>query len=1786
MAPKVQLSEAAKQQRREQREELRAAAKARKIQQETEEAQQRQANLRADADQARQQERALATMPAGRPGWKGAIAYHSIIGNVGDAVGTARMPARFTIEAADFEGRRLSKGGDPFLVWVRGPARTHARVSDLENGRYSVDFTPSTSGQYEISVVIFGVHLPGSPFAFHVFDPHPTAKHCVLQGDALKMARAREPQTFDVGFRDQLSQLAPAVELEVYVEPIEHEEFSPRAASRSPSPPRSHSPEPNSPPAAHQTPDKPSTSRGVRPMTAPGAQQLAEDPMGFTPPAARRKLERAASADRNNRGNRRSTPAMAASTVIPTKVIVSRTTVPSPTVIASKSVSRQPTMVVTATPHIGPTTIHRPEVQVSSTGAPAAVEAVAGAPASLELAPSNGLSMGPASRQTSTKKTTMVFATPAASRPTTVMATLASPPALSMQMHQQHMELWLRRETTDKLHNKGSFKVNRHDPRPYLAELDADPTGFAFGGVFPGTLHAHGRVVDLHQVRYSIGRAGTYHLHVNMRRDGTPLPGSPFKLTVLPGTMASAGTSFLILVQGDRAPARVVRGISGMKPQDDERPPSGCKFMLQSCDQVGNYCINGGATVTCECPLAPQLLQTCTDEGNGEYSIFFQAPARLEVSSYEVEVKIDNTHVLNSPIRMILDGSPEEEGALIPDHLWLGISLEGMRLFLKEIGINGVHRRGATGYDTLKALRTWLRRVGQEGYSICEVLSRNSRFRGHIGRANAYYSHRHNRSIWRALDCIQASEAEYMAGYPFRSDDMSKHEEAEPKSEESDDDEEEAVAAGDPPPLFFWMDYFVVRQCDPTFELPTLAVLIKQIGFTVVELDADPLDYLGSAWCLFELHASITARARICYNIDCVRAMQLLVKLKEVVDEKSVRVGLAKHAVDFSSARCVQEEDRKKIVAYFMPAKEVKVAEAAERYKELNELVIAKVKEGLAHLSQRQTLNVSSIDLSQRCISHEQSGLLAGVITGNTMLEMLNLSGSGLNDEGLAKVVHSIAMSTVQVVNLAKSGIGVLKSGILAEILGGSGKQLRSLNIDGNDLRDEGAAAFATKLRTVESNLTSLSLKENHIQAEGLAKLAAAIQEDLSIVELFLDDNIIGESYHSTNWNPVVMPGGLVRLVFEHENSPSVDGMAALADALSRNQTLTKLSIVGNQISDDGYAVLANALLSSHQCQLAYLLCDKFCIEESTTVLELPKGNPMTEAEMALLAGVLSKNSTVTSLSIAGTSTGDAAHRTLGGALQQSAVSKLAYLACDKWSLTGGESPTNSLALESRQFSMADMILLGSVLARNRAVTNLAVDGFRLSSRQLAGDEAVDRRAPLACHIIVSLARGMPMEALREPAYANLDDNGEGRVERASFLTEVLVSSGTAFSRITSIWDALDKDDTGHLTLQSFARGVRQHSELALAAVLMQQQRDPVMDFLVFRWKHAEVPSDLLNVPHEATGKLKVQGLPVGTLVPCPFVRKDGTLSPLSERVRFIHPTSWLRAVDYLSTPQPTVFKHATADQHETRQPDGIFSCNGQPNATFQVQCTLSTGSEFSFTVCVREWTFDLTGIRLRTLGQPGERTSPSGMTVIRHTPSNGVVTCLMDNSDETRALTLRCPIGALSVCAEWLRPRAAQEPRYVIAQAAASPAKVHVHVELDGCRHKYLPGQLLLVLHQGGWLLEATVLVGPGRLRPTRHVLHVPHTGEVGTFDLHSFNHCRRRFETRHEFREGHQALREAYYRSAVANAETQFAWQRAAFSMRGLQEQLNCLSRTASRSYPEAEVELLLHERWAHDE
>ena len=124
----------------------------------------------------------------------------------------------------------------------------------------------------------------------------------------------------------------------------------------------------------------------------------------------------------------------------------------------------------------------------------------------------------------------------------------------------QHMVAWERRKAIDKTMALGSNAkkaVDAGDKKKqtfglsrewklgtFWNEVTSDPkgVGFAFGGVEPGRLHAKGKCVDVHKLFYSIGRAGKYKLHVGLRHQMAPLPGSPFPFEVVPGPASAITT--------------------------------------------------------------------------------------------------------------------------------------------------------------------------------------------------------------------------------------------------------------------------------------------------------------------------------------------------------------------------------------------------------------------------------------------------------------------------------------------------------------------------------------------------------------------------------------------------------------------------------------------------------------------------------------------------------------------------------------------------------------------------------------------------------------------------------------------------------------------------------------------------------------------------------------------------------------------------------------------------------------------------------------------------------------------------------------------------------------------------------------------------------------------------------------------------------------------------------------------------------------------------------------------
>ena len=133
---------------------------------------------------------------------------------------TVRHLSYFSIEAVDVRGKLRSSGGDAFFVAIRGPSRTRAKVTDNFDGTYSVAWKPNVSGTYSIAISHSGVQLPGSPFTVHTQTCAPCASRCLVRGDALHKAISRATQAFEILFKDKAGQVARAVDLDIFVEPL------------------------------------------------------------------------------------------------------------------------------------------------------------------------------------------------------------------------------------------------------------------------------------------------------------------------------------------------------------------------------------------------------------------------------------------------------------------------------------------------------------------------------------------------------------------------------------------------------------------------------------------------------------------------------------------------------------------------------------------------------------------------------------------------------------------------------------------------------------------------------------------------------------------------------------------------------------------------------------------------------------------------------------------------------------------------------------------------------------------------------------------------------------------------------------------------------------------------------------------------------------------------------------------------------------------------------------------------------------------------------------------------------------------------------------------------------------------------------------------------------------------------------------------------------------------------------------------------------------------------------
>ena len=234
---------------------------------------------------------------------------------------------------------------------------------------------------------------------------------------------------------------------------------------------------------------------------------------------------------------------------------------------------------------------------------------------------------------------------------------------------QQHLQQWQRRLRSDRLQQhsneskskevdgassnmmkslmksemkKLKLKMTSRESRAKELELDSDPEGigFAYGGIDPGILKSRGQLHSKHMVHYSIGKVGTYQLHVGLRKRAVPLPGSPFTLVVSPGPAHAISTKV----------PKLTFPLKGTVGTDKD---TGCRMTIASSDQMGNACIAGGANMQCWCTSEDVKCRT-TDNNDGTYLVEWHS---MIAGAFDVSITIDGKHLQGSPTSIRLSST-------------------------------------------------------------------------------------------------------------------------------------------------------------------------------------------------------------------------------------------------------------------------------------------------------------------------------------------------------------------------------------------------------------------------------------------------------------------------------------------------------------------------------------------------------------------------------------------------------------------------------------------------------------------------------------------------------------------------------------------------------------------------------------------------------------------------------------------------------------------------------------------------------------------------------------------------------------------------------------------------------------------------------------------------------------------------------------------------------------------------------------------------------------------------
>ncbi|XP_030687399.1 leucine-rich repeat-containing protein 74A [Globicephala melas] len=269
-----------------------------------------------------------------------------------------------------------------------------------------------------------------------------------------------------------------------------------------------------------------------------------------------------------------------------------------------------------------------------------------------------------------------------------------------------------------------------------------------------------------------------------------------------------------------------------------------------------------------------------------------------------------------------------------------------------------------------------------------------------------------------------------------------------------------------------------------------------------------------------------------------------------------------------------------------------------------------------------RNMEESYVNLNHRGLGPRGTKAIAIALVSNTSVLTLELADNSITEEGILSLVEMLQENYyLQEMNISDNDLGLEGARILCEFLQNNTSSLFSLQLSGNNFKEEAAELFCQALSTnyriksldlshnqfsdkageylgqmlaLNVGLQSLDLSWNHLYIQGVVALCSGLRANVSLKKLDLSMNSFGN-----------------------------EGAAALGEVLRLNNSLAYLDLSSNNINNEGLSKISKGLEMNESLKVLKLYLNPLSMDGAVLLILSIKRNPKSKMEDIDISNVL-----------------------------------------------------------------------------------------------------------------------------------------------------------------------------------------------------------------------------------------------------------------------------------------------------------------------------------------------------------------------------------------------------------------------------------------------------------------------------------------------------------------------------------------------------------------------------------